>query len=415
MDQEIMNQLLGYKDKHKASNKNRDAFEKEWLAYVNENGVDETAIKYLFTGFEYKKFHPFTNYMKGRDDKTELVKTFFGSKEFYNNKPKSFRMAINLLGILLAEFPEEYDLMAFVIRRLPDISFGKDKKRYPDIGKIFGKFFISELKPETKFPSKEALALRPAMLGMFISLMNDGLEAFSSQESVKAVEKAIVIHLREWLTGLLELEIGKPSEKGTEDIPNALADNSAEQGQKEGGEKEPAETHTAEAGASKSVVFSWKSGLKSIVSYIEGLENTIKQMQVKIDLTEEARQRGQKEIEALKTQVASKNADIATLNEKNGELNYLVSSKGKEIERLQEEVAAKEAEIADRIKLADILSKDKSKQSDAVLQRLSSELASYYEDFIGAQEMEITAELGEVLRDQLSDVYQILKKNGISL
>ena len=63
MDQEIMNQLLGYKDKHKASNKNRDAFEKEWLAYVNENGVDETAIKYLFTGFEYKKFHPFTNYM----------------------------------------------------------------------------------------------------------------------------------------------------------------------------------------------------------------------------------------------------------------------------------------------------------------------------------------------------------------
>ncbi len=415
MDQEIMNQLLAYKDKHKASNKNRDAFENEWLAYVNENGVDETAMKYLFTGFEYKKFHPFTNYMKGRDDKTELVKTFFGSKEFYNNKPKSFRMTINLLGILIAEFPEEYDLMAFVIKRLPDISYGKDKKRYPDIGKIFGKFFISELKPETKFPSKESLLLRPAMLGMFISLMNDGLDAFSSLEGIKANEKAIVIHLREWLAGFSEVEAEKLSDKGAENLPQAPADNSPDQDKKGDGEKEPAETNTAEPSAPKPTVFSWKSGIKTLVSYIEGLENTIKQMQVKIDITEEARQRGQKEVETLRTQLAAKNADIAALNEQNGELNYEVSTKGKEIERLQEVVATKEAEIADRIKLADILSKDKSKQSDAVLLRLSSELASYYEDFMGAQDVEITAELGEVLRDQLSDVYQILKKNGISL
>ena len=79
MDQETMNQLLANKDKYKASNKSRETFEKEWLSYVNENGVDETAIKYLFTGFEYRRFHPFTNYMKGRDDKAELVKMFFVS------------------------------------------------------------------------------------------------------------------------------------------------------------------------------------------------------------------------------------------------------------------------------------------------------------------------------------------------
>ena len=63
MDQETMNQLLANKDKYKASNKSRETFEKEWLSYVNENGVDETAIKYLFTGFEYRRFHPFTNYI----------------------------------------------------------------------------------------------------------------------------------------------------------------------------------------------------------------------------------------------------------------------------------------------------------------------------------------------------------------
>ena len=413
MDQETMNQLLANKDKYKASNKSRETFEKEWLSYVNENGVDETAIKYLFTGFEYRRFHPFTNYMKGREDKAELVKMFFGSKEFYDNKPKSFRMALNLLGILFAEFPEEFELMAFTIRRLPDISYGKDKKRYPDIGKIFGKFFIAELNSETKLPSKEALMLRPAMMGMFIGLMNDGLDAFCALEGVKAGEKVVADHLREWLKSCAEGELEKPSEKVAENTEKAPTE-AAEKAEKEA-EKEPSETGGAETGAPKTSVFSWKYSIKGLVSYIEGLENTIKQMQIKIDLTEEAKERGLREIEALKAQLTAKNADIAALNEKNSELNYTVSMKGKEIDRLHEVVASKEAEIADRIKLADILSKDKSKQSDAVLQRLSSELASYYEDFMGAQEMEITAELGEVLRDQLSDVYQILKKNGISL
>ena len=412
MDQEIMNQLLANKDKYKASNKSRETFEKEWLAYVNENGVDETAIKYLFTGFEYRKFHPFTNYMKGGDDKEELIKSFFASKEFYVNKPKSFRMALNLLAILITEFPEEYELMAFVIRRLPDISYGKDKKRHPDIGKIFGKFFISELQPETKLPLTESLMLRPAMLGMFISLMNDGLDAFSTLEGVKAKEKIVVARLREWLTGRSEAE--KPLEKRPE-APAKTPDDAAEVNKKETAEEGLAEAPATGASSPKAGVFSWKYSIKSLVSYIEGLENTIKQMQVKIDLSEETKQRSQKEIEALRAQLVSRNADISALNEKNSELNYEVSARGKEIARLQEALSSKEAEIADRIKLAEILSKDKSKQSDAVLQRLSSELVSYYEDFMGAQEMEITAELGEVLRDQLADVYQILKKNGIAL
>lgn len=414
MDQEIMNQLLANKDKYKASNKSRETFEKEWLAYVNENGVDETAIKYLFTGFEYRKFHPFTNCMKGRDDKAELIKSFFGSKEFYVNKPKSFRMALNLLAILITEFPEEYELMAFVIRRLPDISYGKDKKRHPDIGKIFGKFFISELQPETKLPLTESLMLRPAMLGMFISLMNDGLDAFSALEGVKAKEKIVVARLREWLTGSSEAEAEKPSEKRPE-APVKTPDDAHEGNKKETAEEGLSEAPATDAGFPKAGVFSWKYSIKSLVNYIEGLENTIKQMQGRIDLSEEAKQRSQKEIEALKAQLVSKNADISALNEKNSELNYEMSVRGKEIARLQEALSSKEAEIADRIKLAEILSKDKSKQSDAVLQRLSSELVSYYEDFMGAQEMEITAELGEVLRDQLADVYQILKKNGIAL
>ena len=412
MNQETMNQLLANKDKYKASNKSRETFEKEWLSYVNENGVDETAIKYLFTGFEYRRFHPFTNYMKGRDDKAELVKMFFGSKEFYDNKPKSFRMALNLLGILIAEFHEEFELMAFAIRRLPDISCGKDKKRYPDLGKIFGKFFIAELNSETKLPSMESLMLRPAMMEMFISLMNDGLDAFCALEGIKAGEKAVADHLRGWLKSCAKDACEKPSEKAAEN-PRKVPTDTTEKGEKE--EKESSETGGAETGTPKTSAFSWKYSIKSLVSYIEGLENTIKQMQIKIDLTEEAKERGLREIDALKAQLTAKNADIVALNEKNSELNYTVSMKGKEIDRLQEVVASKEAEIADRIKLADILSKDKSKQSDAVLQRLSSELASYYEDFMGAQEMEITAELGEVLRDQLSDVYQILKKNGISL
>ncbi len=417
MDQEIMKQLLANKDKHKASARSRESFENEWISYAEENGVNETAIEYLYIGYEYRKFHPFINYLKKQNARMEPVKAFLGSKEYSINRSKSFKMTLNLLGILIAELPDEYEIMAIVIKWLPDVSLGKDKKRNPEIGKIFAKHFISELKPDTALPPLESLMLRPAMMEKFVSLMNDGLSAFCASDGIRAEEQIIADNIKAWLKDSSASEAEKAQIETTEseekETPTA-ADNNALC--KNDGEKETVSESGSQGNETpKPGLVPWRFCIQSLSKHIEGLENKVKQMQVKMDALEEARQQAEKETDILKKQMEEKSNDLAKLNNKCGELSYEVLKKGREIEDLKGTLAAKEAEIADRIKLADIVSRDRSRQSDAVLQRLSGELASYYEDFKNAEDFEKTSEMEEVLWDQLKDVYTILKKNGISL
>lgn len=403
MNDELMASLLEFKDKNKASQKKRNAFETEWLSYVEENGMNDTAITYLYKGFAYKNMSPYVSWVKRQEDKLSAINLFLSNKEYYDDRPKSFKMTLNLFAMVLNEIPSDTESIALIIKHLPGISYNKDKKRNPEIGKSFSRYLISELKNDVAYPIFAELLLRPAMINDFLLFMNEGLDAASNDGEKKPDDIQKVEKLKAWLFTASDLQ-------KTEEQP-VHPENSEKRDYKNAENNIPAQNEKKEA-ESMPV---WRSHLKAVVTYVEGLESAYKQVKTRNDLLSETKEQQQKNIEQLKTIVSSKDAEIAALTDKCREQEYQIQKRDIEIAALKESIAAKEAEIADRIKYTDIISKDRAKQSDAVLQRLSSELSSYYNDFKSAENDEISAEIGEVLRDQLADVYKILSKNGVAL
>ena len=75
----------------------------------------------------------------------------------------------------------------------------------------------------------------------------------------------------------------------------------------------------------------------------------------------------------------------------------------------------KDTEIAERTKLAEILSRDRSKQADETLQKLAYKIKVEYRDFADAQDVPMTCDLGENLRLQIQSIFDILEKGGMKI
>ena len=96
---------------------------------------------------------------------------------------------------------------------------------------------------------------------------------------------------------------------------------------------------------------------------------------------------------------------------------------------LRELVAAKEADLtAQKLQLTElsseveklkavisVYSEDKQSSMDGQLNAIASKLKTEYSEFKDALDLDMTAEIGEILRDQLMRVFKILSKAGIDI
>ena len=411
MNVELLKQLVEFKDKAKASQGKRVSFETEWLSFVTENGLNETALKYLFSGFEYRRCHPFVKYLQGISERKEAVQALMSCKEFYANKQKSFKVCLNLLALLFVELATDTELMLITVRRLPELSFGKDKKRYPEIGKYFDKYFISELYENTAYPDASELGLRPSIKGSFFSLMHDGVKAYCDVAG-DAADQTIVENLKKWVIDNTGKDGDKEEPHSAAEVQKDPAEGMASVNYSQHAKKVEERVEDNTEGKSPS---GWKYSIGRITAYIEGLERKDRELEQAYAALSDQKERAIKENEIIRAQLSEARRENEVLDLRLHDLEYTISTLKKETERLQTIIADKDREIADRIRLAEMVSMDKSKQSDATLLRLSRELSSYYEDFMSAKDDTITLEFAEILRDQLNDVYSILKKHGISL
>lgn len=84
-----------------------------------------------------------------------------------------------------------------------------------------------------------------------------------------------------------------------------------------------------------------------------------------------------------------------------------------EVERLRDEVAQTHAKLEAQRELANALDRDRAKQGDAALRRLTNKMRIEYEDYCDAEGLPMSVELGENMRLQLQNIFQILKDSGL--
>ena len=130
----------------------------------------------------------------------------------------------------------------------------------------------------------------------------------------------------------------------------------------------------------------------------------------------------QQEISALKKQIDTSTKKIANLESqlldlevRNNKLSKSTREAEQTIDSLNTIIADNKNEIDQRTQMMEALSRDRSRQSDEQLKRLSSSLKVEYRDFKDAEALDMDSDLGENMREQLKNIFAILIKAGIEL
>jgi hypothetical protein len=413
MDTGVIEKLLQIKKKSEASKADKNSFQNEWLSYVSEHGFNDKAEAFLYDGFSFLGMVPFITYLSKTNDKQETVNQLLSGKYFYRNKSITFKVMMHLLALLIEKLPDEKTLIMMVVRRLPELSINKEGKRLADMAKSVDKFFVNILSPETVFPNLSSLGLRPAIIESFRKMMMEALHTLLAEGHSSPEELSIMVNIEKWLseddklsedTDKSEVNTGT-SQDSTDMVHADMPDNTSIQ----------CNDCVDKAFSEYSKTFTWRDGLSITANAIKQLEKELIRLQMNNEnlLSENTRLRTERDnvqcalnrerecCEQQRTEISRLSDDVSLLRQ--------------QVAALEIKVKEKETEIEERAKLADMLSRDRTKQSEEVLKRLAAKLRVEYRDFLDAETLPMSSDLGENMRLQLKSVFDILKKNGLSL
>ena len=139
------------------------------------------------------------------------------------------------------------------------------------------------------------------------------------------------------------------------------------------------------------------------------------QQRVKIDALTQALEGEQNKLQGANQQIADLQDTITELRKKLSAAEGDIIVLKQTVEQRNAVIAEKDAEIAERVKMAEVLCRDRSKQADELLQRLASKIRVEYRDFVDALDVPMSCDLGENLRLQLQSIFDILEKGGMKI
>ena len=413
MDTGVIEKLLQIKKKSEASKADKNSFQNEWLSYVSEHGFNDTAEAFLYDGFSFLGMVPFITYLSKTNDKQETVNQLLSGKHFYRNKSITFKVMLHLLALLIEKLPDEKTLIMMVVRRLPELSINKEGKRLADMAKSVDKFFVKILSPETVFPNLNSLGLRPAIIESFRKMMMEALRTLLAEGHSSPEELSIMVNIEKWLSDDDKLpedadksEVNAGASHESTDMVHAdMPDNTSIQ----------CSDYVDKAFSENSKTFTWRDGLSITANAIKQLEKELIRLQMNNEnlLSENTRLKTERDnvqcalnrerecCEQQRTEISRLSEDVSLLRQ--------------QVAALEIKVKEKDTEIEERAKLADMLSRDRTKQSEEALKRLAAKLRVEYRDFLDAESLPMNADLGENMRLQLKSIFDILKKNGLSL
>ena len=121
------------------------------------------------------------------------------------------------------------------------------------------------------------------------------------------------------------------------------------------------------------------------------------------------------EIDNQDREIFKKNEEIKKLINTNQVLNCDINNQKINIRNLNEEIEHLKEAVEEQKKLKNIIAKDETQKTVENYQKIADELSYGYSVFQESKNMDMSIDLGEVLRDQLNEMYSILSKNGIKL
>lgn len=412
---EILEKAKAEKKKKEPSKAERDEFCTAWIKLASSEGYSDRAEKYIYSFSSYCGAKPFKLYLDHCENKFEVMQKFFAGKKYGANCDVTFRLLIHLLALLLND-RKSWMVLPVVLKRFPKACLNKDKKRLGTINQTIIKYFFAKLDPGVQLPPLSSIDLKPVFLKEFVDVLGSIIREISidglSKNQTISIEKVST-----WLTTVDKVNQETEETESREDCSHtnlptrdekAPASSETADSSKQEEETLPPEVVMADnigehisqllAQASKEVGVLYTKLISESLK-VEEIANLLKQEEARTCQAMQQIEALNEQINVLRKNAVQNEATIVTLR--------------REIADKNEIIAAKDSELADRVRMAEALSRDRMRQADEALQRMASKVRVEYRDYADAVEMPMTCDLGENLRLQLQSVFDILEKGGM--
>ena len=374
----ILDELVNLKKKSEASKEKKDKFCINWIRFTNLNGFNEQSEKYLYVGHAFCGAKPLKIYMDKSEDAEKLLNEFFNGKLYRKETGITFRIFTNLLALFLND-GNAPKILEKLIEKFPNACQNQEGLPLGTAPKTLEKYFFEELDNVNLLPLSE-LNISKKSAGFFINLMEKFISDIETNETLK---KTNLQKVKLWLD---DYKINNVDENETNiEIKTSVQDTRVQVNS----EKDVVNTPIPKAS------YLIDTALKEVIN-IENENIKFKDENKKLDqLLFEEREKlktSQKQIE---------------------ELNQKINTLKNEIDEKTKTIMNKDSEIADHIKMLEILKNEQSYQADVTIQKLSSKLKVEYQDFQDALNSAMSCELGENLKQQLKNIFEILERSGL--
>ena len=420
---EILDSLMKAKKEKKKKEptiKEKEAFRSAWLSLVADAGLTGSAEQFLYEGFAFCGAEPFYAYLIQTEDQNATLAAMFSGKYYGIDSNVSFRLVAHLLALMLNNNAPR-NILAPIIKRLPGACVNKDKKRLGTAEKTFEKYFLAELHPDVELCPLADIGTKPVFIKEFVTLVSSIMDGIENAGSAKGVVVKNIAKIRKWLADYDTSQSASTDTKAEQLIPAStivaaekvkivsVADNPSED--RVQAPKVIVTQPKEEASVDMIAYLTELLGKAAKATAVVKSEST--QQRVKIDALTQTLESEQSKLRGANQQIADLQDTITELRKKLSAAEGDIFVLRQTVEQRDAVIAEKNAEIAERVKMAEVLSRDRSKQADESLQRLASKIRVEYRDFVDALDVPMSCDLGENLRLQLQSIFDILEKGGM--
>ena len=406
------------KTKKKPSDEEKVTFMEYWSEVAKTN--EHRAIRFLLRAYVYDASRIFFNYLmsvKNQDNYYKLLSFFIEEK--YNKDEKNRLAYCKILFELAAFYLEKEDASKEDLYKLLYIF---DQTHKPE--EYFYSSFIQNIPQTIVYPDYSLLRLNyysaKNLNSSLLKIAKDSIEyiqksfkekdQFKDDKEKKFYEKKL--EQKEEKIRRINVFIDWVSDADSKLILEKESVNQKENS---------CEINEKKTDITSSPSSSEKNDSLNIERFNE-LENSIKEKNTELEKKEDIIINLSRQIEEYKNiseknlsraitsekKCASLTDEIEKINKEKEELNNLISS-------MRESISLLKKEIEERKNMNDVISSVESKKSDETMKKIASKLKIEYDEFKEAQAVEMSVELGEVLKDIISNIFDKLNKSGIKV
>ena len=388
-------------NKKEPSQSDKTSYTDNWMELVHQEGFSVDAEKYLYDGFWFCGSEAYYGYIKSSSIPTETLSSLFQGRYYGKDSNVTFRILTHLLALMLNDnAPSE--LLAPIIAHFPSACVNKENKRLGTAVKTIEKYFLGTISPSATFLPLSEIELSTGVKNMFVTTLASLLKDLTVSGPVKA-NLAVPFQITlKWLGNYSPQLIEKYSASSSDTSKTEVADSLS-----------------TSFGSSDSPVHTGNESLSQILVKAQTISSRLESEMAALKHRLLELQDKEASLTSRLNDAEKKNAEYQNELKEVHSQRIMLSQKCTQLESETREkdriISEKDTEISERIKMSEMLSRDRSRQADETLQRLASKIRIEYRDFEDAINAEMTVDLGENLRLQLLNIFEILEKGGMKI